>query len=236
MREIVLDTETTGISPAEGHRVIEIGALEMINHTPTGVQLHLYINPEREIEEGAFRVHGISTEFLADKPLFADIADEFLAFVGEDKMVIHNASFDVGFLNAELERLGKPIFPMSQAIDTLAMARKKFPGAQANLNALCKRFEIDNSHRDLHGALVDADLLAEVYIELIGGRQPGLSLDPASPSKKSTDIDPASVDVGGFNITSDKTLAARPHSASDEEKAAHEQFLQSIDNPIWKRS
>ena len=183
MREIALDTETTGISPRDGHRIIEIGALELMHHLPTGRKLHLYINPEREIDDGAVAVHGITSDFLADKPVFADIVDEFLAFVGDDPMVIHNASFDMGFLNAELKRVDRPVLPMAQSIDTLMMARKKFPGAQANLDALCRRFEIDNSHRDLHGALVDADLLAAVYIELLGGRQPGLSLESGSQTQ-----------------------------------------------------
>ena len=176
MREIVLDTETTGIDPAQGHRIIEIGALEIVNQTPTGAQLHLYINPEREVEAGALEVHGLSNEFLEDKPLFADIVDEFLEFIGESSMVIHNAPFDMGFINSELKRLGREELPMSRATDTLTMARRKFPGAQANLNALCRRFDIDNSHRDLHGALVDADLLASVYLELLGGRQRNLSV------------------------------------------------------------
>ena len=169
MREIALDTETTGISPLDGHRVIEIGALELMHHLPTGQKLHLYINPERDIDDGAVAVHGITSDFLSDKPIFADIVDEFLSFVGDDPMVIHNASFDMSFINAELKRLDRPVLPMAQSIDTLMMARKKFPGAQANLDALCRRFEIENSHRDLHGALVDADLLAAVYIELLGG-------------------------------------------------------------------
>ena len=163
-REIVLDTETTGIDPKDGHRIIEIGALEMDNHMPTGKQLHLYINPERDIDAGAVAIHGLTSEFLADKPVFADIVDEFLNFVGDSPMVIHNAPFDMGFVNAELARLARAPLPMTQAVDTLPMARKKFPGAQANLNALCRRFEIDNSHRDLHGALIDADLLAAVYV------------------------------------------------------------------------
>ncbi|NCW30325.1 MAG: DNA polymerase III subunit epsilon, partial [Alphaproteobacteria bacterium] len=160
MREIALDTETTGISPRDGHRIIEIGALELMHHLPTGRKLHLYINPERAIDDGAVAVHGITSEFLADKPVFADIVDEFLTFIGDDPLVIHNASFDMGFINAELKRLNRPVLPMSQSVDTLMMARKKFPGAQANLDALCRRFEIDNTHRDLHGALIDADLLA----------------------------------------------------------------------------
>lgn len=235
MREIVLDTETTGISPADGHRIIEIGALELVNHTPTGNQLHIYINPERDIEEGAFAVHGISAEFLQDKPVFAAIADEFLAFVGDDKMVIHNASFDVGFLNAELARLDKPVFAMSQAVDTLAMARKKFPGAQANLNALCRRFDINNDHRDLHGAMIDADLLAEVYIELIGGRQPDLSLDPVATKKQNGMSADDDIEAGGFRIQRDEVMAPRPHAPTTEEKAAHEAFLAAIDNPVWNR-
>ena len=177
MREIVLDTETTGLSPRDGHRIIEIGALELLHHLPTGRQLHIYINPECEIDAGAVAVHGLTNEFLADKPVFADIADEFLEFVDGDPLVIHNAPFDMGFINAELDRLQRTLIPMSQSIDTLIMARKKFPGAQANLDALCRRFEIDNSHRGLHGAMVDADLLALVYIELLGGRQPGLLLE-----------------------------------------------------------
>ena len=187
MREIVLDTETTGIDPAQGHRIIEIGALEIVNQTPTGAQLHLYINPEREVEAGALEVHGLSNEFLEDKPLFADIVDEFLEFIGESSMVIHNAPFDMGFINSELKRLGREELPMSRATDTLTMARRKFPGAQANLNALCRRFDIDNSHRELHGALVDADLLASVYLELLGGRQRNLSLEPDKTARKTDD-------------------------------------------------
>ena len=187
MREIVLDTETTGIDPAQGHRIIEIGALEIVNQRPTGAQLHLYINPEREVEAGALEVHGLSNEFLEDKPLFADIVDEFLEFIGKSSMVIHNAPFDMGFINSELKRLGREELPMSRATDTLTMARRKFPGAQANLNALCRRFDIDNSHRDLHGALVDADLLASVYLELLGGRQRNLSLEPDKTVRKTDD-------------------------------------------------
>ena len=236
MREIVLDTETTGISAADGHRIIEIGALELVNHTPTGNNLHLYINPERDIEEGAFAVHGISREFLADKPVFADIAEQFMQFVGDDQMVIHNASFDMAFINAELARLALPEYPMSRVVDTLAMARKKFPGAQANLNALCRRFEIDNSHRDLHGALVDADLLTEIYIELLGGRQPDLSLDDARAERQR--YQPASetpLDQSGFSIQRDAAQFSRPHMPTGAELSAHEDFLQKIEDPIWKR-
>ena len=235
MREIALDTETTGISPRDGHRIIEIGALELMHHLPTGLKLHLYINPEREIDDGAVAVHGITGDFLADKPVFADIVDEFLAFVGDDPMVIHNASFDMGFLNAELKRLDRPVLPMAQSIDTLMMARKKFPGAQANLDALCRRFEIDNSHRDLHGALVDADLLASVYIELLGGRQPGLSLESNSQSQagdqgasNSTDPDPS------FHLDAKPMRPIRAHAPTAEELKAHAKFLEELKNPMWQ--
>jgi len=213
MREIALDTETTGISPRHGHRIIEIGALELMHHVPTGRKLHLYINPERDIDEGAVAVHGITSEFLADKPVFADIVDEFLAFIGDDPLVIHNASFDMSFINAELKRLNRPVLPMSQSIDTLMMARKKFPGAQANLDALCRRFEIDNTHRDLHGALIDADLLAGVYIELLGGRQPGLLLDTASQNQTDAKITSIGADSGPkFEIDGTNCLPIRAHA------------------------
>lgn len=233
IREIVLDTETTGLSPTEGHRIIEIGALELINHMPTGKQLHIYIKPEREIDEGAERIHGISNAFLEDKPVFAEIAQEFLDFIADDVMVIHNASFDMGFINAELKRLGHKALPDSRAIDTLLMARRKFPGAQASLDALCRRFEIDNGHRDLHGALIDADLLAEVYIELIGGRQPDLGLASAAATDKTESIGQQNQD--GFEIIAGPIRAPRPHEASAEELAAHEAFLETIKDPIWRR-
>ena len=249
IREIVLDTETTGLSPEEGHRIIEIGALELINHMPTGNKLHLYIQPERDIDEAAEKVHGISSAFLADKPVFKDIADEFLDFIKDDVMIIHNAPFDMGFINAELKRLGHAALPASRALDTLPMARKKFPGAQASLDALCRRFEIDNSHRDLHGALIDADLLAEVYIELIGGRQPDLMLSGSqangitspspypqsaqNPSSQANSTDGFSL---SDNVANRPIRPARPHHASPEELARHEAFLEKIENPIWKQS
>ena len=176
-RHIILDTETTGLSPEQGHRIVEIGAVEMINFSPTGKQLHLYMNPEREMEAEAERIHGLSTAFLSDKPLFIDIAQQLIDFIGDDLLVIHNAPFDVGFLNAELSRCKIAPLSMDRVIDTLPLARQKFPGAQASLDALCRRFDIDNTHRDLHGALVDADLLASVFVELKGGRQPGLALE-----------------------------------------------------------
>ena len=234
MREIVLDTETTGINPADGHRIIEIGALELVNQTPTGEQYHVYINPQRDIDAGAVEVHGLTSEFLADKPAFEDIAEAFLEFVGSSQLIIHNAPFDMGFINAELGRLGKPIIPMDRATDTLTMARRKFPGAQANLNALCRRFEIDNSHRDLHGALVDADLLASVYIELLGGRQPDLSLEPAAP---------AAQEGGAAQTAGEATLAIRadpskfnrPHEASRDELTAHAALVERLTDPVWRR-
>ena len=235
MREIALDTETTGISPRDGHRIIEIGALELMHHLPTGRKLHLYINPEREIDDGAVAVHGITSDFLADKPVFADIVDEFLAFVGDDPMVIHNASFDMGFLNAELKRVDRPVLPMAQSIDTLMMARKKFPGAQANLDALCRRFGIDNSHRDLHGALVDADLLAAVYIELLGGRQPGLSLDSGHQTQAGDQGASNSIDTDpSFHLDAKKLRPIRAHAPTAEELKAHAKFLEELKNPIWQ--
>ncbi|MGC6516951.1 MAG: DNA polymerase III subunit epsilon [Candidatus Puniceispirillaceae bacterium] len=233
IREIVLDTETTGLSPEEGHRIIEIGALELINHMPTGNKLHLYIQPQRDIEEAAEKVHGISSAFLADKPVFSEIADQFLEFIKDDKMIIHNAAFDMGFINAELTRLGHAPLPDDRALDTLALARRKFPGAQTSLDALCRRFEIDNSHRDLHGALIDADLLAEVYIELIGGRQPDLGLNRLPETSASLSPDQAAND--GFEIISGPLRQARPHEATSDEIASHEAFLDTIKDPIWRR-
>ena len=234
MREIVLDTETTGINPADGHRIIEIGALELVNQTPTGEQYHVYINPQRDIDAGAVKVHGLTSEFLADKPVFDEIADGFLEFVGTSQLIIHNALFDMGFINAELGRLGRSAIPMERATDTLTMARRKFPGAQANLNALCRRFEIDNSHRDLHGALVDADLLASVYIELLGGRQPDLSLEPASRGSGDAGSDPADREAA-FVIRVDPSKFNRPHEASEAEIAAHAELVERLPDPIWRR-
>lgn len=176
MREIVLDTETTGFDPDTGDRVVEIGAVELMNHLPTGRHFHVYINPERDMPADAFAVHGLSTEFLSDKPRFAEICRDFIDFIGDARLVIHNAAFDMKFLNAELRRAGHPPMPMSRALDTVAMAREKFPGAPVSLDALCRRWGIDNSNRTLHGALLDSELLAEVYLQLIGGRQPDLVL------------------------------------------------------------
>ena len=238
MREIVLDTETTGINPRDGHRIIELGALELMHHLPTGKELHIYINPEREIDDGAVAVHGLTSSFLSDKPVFAEIVDEFLSFIGEAPLVIHNASFDMGFINAELDKIQRPPLPMDRAIDTLAMARKKFPGAQANLDALCRRFEIDNSHRDLHGALVDADLLASVYVELLGGRQPGLSL--GADSKTDVPVAVITADSASSMLQIDRdnkpVRPIRPHAPSAEEQAAHDAFLTKLNDPIWLKT
>lgn len=174
-REIVLDTETTGLSPATGDRLVEIGCVELINHIPTGRTFHVYLNPERDMPEEAYRVHGLTNEFLADKPLFASIVDDFIAFLDEAVLVIHNAAFDIGFLNAELEKAGRPAL-RNTVVDTVTLAREINPGARASLDALCKFYGIDNSRRTLHGALLDSEILADVYLELIGGRQVALAL------------------------------------------------------------
>ena len=229
MREIALDTETTGLNPRAGHRVVEIGCVEMMNHVATGEVFHVYVNPERDMPEEAFAVHGLSEEFLKDHPVFADVAQDFLTFVGDDPLVIHNAAFDMGFLNAELERAGHTALPMERAIDTVQMARKKFPGAQANLDALCKRFGVDNSNRELHGALLDARLLAEVYLELRGGRQTGFGLD-SSPDTRVTEGESAEVST----LETRQKREPREFSPSAEELARHEEFLEKLSDPIWR--
>jgi DNA polymerase-3 subunit epsilon len=223
MREVVLDTETTGLSPEKGDRVVEIGCLELSNHMATGLTYHCYINPEIAMPSAAQDVHGLSDEFLADKPLFTAVVDEFLAFLKDDSIIIHNAAFDMGFINAELRRMGRAPLPMSQAVDTVSMARQKFPGSPASLDALCRRFGIDNSARTLHGALLDAELLAEVYLELCGGRQPGLVLEPNEV-------------VAGVT-TSIQRVAREPRSfpLSDAERDAHKEFLEKLTDPIWSR-
>jgi DNA polymerase-3 subunit epsilon len=223
MREVVLDTETTGLSPENGDRVVEIGCLELSNHMATGRTYHCYVNPEITMPSAAQDVHGLSDEFLADKPLFAAIVDNFLAFVGDDPLIIHNAAFDMGFVNAELKRLGRPLLPATQAIDTVSMARQKFPGAPASLDALCRRFNIDNSARTLHGALLDAELLAEVYLELCGGRQPGLVLEA---SEAVTDA------AGGAQRI---TREPRTFDLSDVEREAHQNFISGLTDPIWNK-
>jgi DNA polymerase-3 subunit epsilon len=176
MREIVLDTETTGLDPFQGHRLIEIGCVELVNRIPSGQSFHRYLNPERDVPAEAFAVHGLSAEFLKDKPLFTEIADELVAFIGDAPLVIHNAAFDIGFLNAELERAGKALLMRDRLVDTLLLARRRHPAGPNRLDDLCVRYKIDNSHRTKHGALLDAELLAEVYLELIGARQAQLVL------------------------------------------------------------
>ena len=227
MREIVLDTETTGFEPNEGDRIVEIGAVELFNHLPTGRTYHQYINPKRNMPEAAFNVHGLSEEFLSDKPVFKDIAQEFIDFIKDSKLAIHNASFDMKFLNAELGWVNRPALPMNQAIDTLAIARRKFPGSPASLDALCRRFGIDNSSRTLHGALLDSEILAEVYLELVGGRQPDLVL--SGPEVKTTKDGAPSAD---WRLTPrPKPLASR---LSETEQAAHETFIAALGtDALW---
>ncbi len=222
MREIVLDTETTGLDPADGHRIVEIACLELVNHVPSGVTFQRYLNPEREMSPDAFAIHGLSSSFLADKPRFAEIAEELLAFLGDAPLVIHNAEFDIRFLNAELARLGMPALPSERAVDTLLLARRKFPGAQASLDALCRRFEIDTTARALHGALIDCDLLARVYLELIGGRQPTLGL-----AAERLGVGPAA------SAAARQYRAPRPHAPSEAELAAHQAMLAKLKNPLW---
>ena len=227
MREVVLDTETTGFKPEQGDRIVEIGAVELFNHMPTGKVYHQYINPKRAMPNEAFEVHGLGDEFLSDKPVFAEIAQAFLDFVGDAQMVIHNASFDMKFLNAELGWVNLPKLPMSQATDTLLIARKKFPGSPASLDALCRRFNIDNASRTLHGALLDSEILAEVYLELIGGRQPDLVL---ATSEKKTTATTQDDDWRPF-----KRPAALASRLSETERAAHQAFVDQLgDAPIWK--
>ncbi|OAN50386.1 DNA polymerase III subunit epsilon [Paramagnetospirillum marisnigri] len=225
MREIVLDTETTGFDPLSGHRLVEIGCVELFNHLPTGEVFHRYLNPERDMPEEAFKVHGLSAEFLSDKPLFAEVVSDFMAFIADSVLVIHNAEFDMRFINAELARLGFQTLPMSRSIDTVAMARKRFPGAQANLDALCRRFDIDNTHRTHHGALLDAELLAEVYLQLIGGRQPGLELG----------VSKASGPAEGERRIERVARPARSFAPTEDEAQAHATFLGKLKNPIWLR-
>lgn len=228
MREIVLDTETTGLDPFDGHRVIEIGAIELYNRIPTGEVCHLYINPDRDVPEEAFNIHGISTEFLKDKPRFSDVAEEFLAFVREDKLVIHNAPFDMKFLNWELKNLSLPPLEKNEIIDTLAMARRKHPGSPSSLDALCQRYNIDNSARTYHGALLDCELLAEVYIDLLGVREPGLSFfAPKAEPKVEAGITPT--------LSSLTRPSPLPSRLTEAERAAHQAFVENIgEKAIWK--
>lgn len=228
MREIVLDTETTGFEPEQGDRIVEIGGVELLNHMPTGRTYHQYINPQRDMPQSAFEVHGLSEEFLRDKPVFAKIAEEFLDFVGDAKLVIHNAKFDMKFLNAELGWLNLPRLPDDQAIDTLEIARKRFPGSPASLDALCRRFGIDNSARTLHGALLDSEILAEVYLELIGGRQPDFGLSEQGGR--------GGADLGESDWRPQPRPVPLPPRITEAEAAAHEAFVAKLgENAIWRR-
>ncbi len=226
MREIVLDTETTGFDPAEGHRIVEIGAVELEGHLPTGRTFHRYLNPDREMPKEAFEVHGLGDDFLRDKPRFAEVAADFLAFIGEARLVIHNAAFDMRFLNAELAAVGLPRLPDGRALDTVALARQKFPGAPASLDALCRRFGVDNAGREKHGALLDSELLAEVYLELVGGRQPGLVLT-AGPRATG----PATTG----NTRPPPRPAPLPPRLTEAERQAHEAFVARLgDKALWR--
>lgn len=230
MREIVMDTETTGLDPNDGHRIVEIGAVELVNHLPTGRTYHQYINPERAMPPDAFRIHGLGDEFLRDKPVFKAVAHAFIEFIGDARLVIHNASFDMAMINAEFRRLAISELPMSRAVDTVHLARQRFPGAQVNLDALCKRFGIDNSAREKHGALLDSELLAEVYLELMGGRQRGLTLDQ-SPRKSAR---PEAERAIAY------TVPPRPRPLgrrlTEVEAIRHDAFVDSLgDAALWRK-
>lgn len=224
IREIVLDTETTGLECESGDRIVEIGCIELIDHVPTGKEYHVYVNPEREMDKESIEITGITNEFLMDKPLFSEIVDEFLEFVGDGTLVIHNAKFDIDFLNCELSRLGKPQFKLEEAIDTLFIAHQKFPGAPASLDALCRRFSIDTSIRTKHGALIDCVLLAEVYIQLLGGKQSGLNFFEKENFESVTVV---------YNQGNRKKRVFHP---SEEELALHKEFVASLgENALWNK-
>lgn len=232
MREIVLDTETTGLNPKDGHRIVEIGCIELNFHVPTGNELHLYINPDRDMPDEAFQIHGISEAFLQDKPHFEEVVDEFLDFIGDDPaLVIHNAPFDAKFLNAELAMTGRPAIPKPRLIDTLEIARKRYPGGSNSLDALCRRFDVDLSVREKHGAVVDCRLLAEVYLELIGGKQPGFAL--AADAGGASAAAGARTDLAAPTPVARTPRAPRPHNATPAELAAHASFLKKLKDPLW---
>lgn len=230
MREIVLDTETTGLEALGGDRVVEIGCVELINHIPTGVTYHKYINPERSMPRGAFDVHGLSEDFLKDKPKFREIGPDFASFISGSRLVIHNAAFDVGFLNAEFARLNIPAIPPEMVVDTLQLARRRHPAGPNSLDALCSRYGIDNSKRTRHGALLDAELLAEVYIELIGGKQSALLLNDSGGGQRGR-----SGSVQGFARTPVRPIPLPPR-IHDNERAAHDALIAKMgDAAIWRK-
>jgi DNA polymerase-3 subunit epsilon len=229
MREIIFDTETTGLSPLTGDRMVEIGCVELLNRVETGRTFHAYFNPGRTMPSGAEAIHGLTDAFLSDKPAFHDRCEELLEFLGDSLLVAHNASFDFGFLNHELTLCGRPLVCMTRMVDTLVLARQRHPGAKHSLDALCTRYGVDRSLRIKHGALIDAQLLAQVYIELTGGRQIGLSLATVS-------LDPAEAGVGEIRAhVAIEVRPPRPHAPSEEELLRHAAFLGSIDDPIWNR-
>jgi DNA polymerase-3 subunit epsilon len=226
MREIVLDTETTGLEAFQGDRLVEIGCVELLNRIPSGQTFHRYINPERDMPEAAFNVHGLSAEFLKDKPLFADVADELLEYLGDAPLVIHNAAFDIGFLNAELERAGRPLLARDRMVDTLLLARRKHPGGPNRLDDLCNRYGIDNSKRTKHGALLDAELLAEVYLELVGARQAQLVLVESGT---------AIVSAGGSASSPRQRPTPLPSRLNEADRVAHRAFIAKLgENAIWR--
>ncbi len=238
MREVIFDTETTGLDPAEGHRIIQIGAVEIVDLVPTGRDYMTLIDPEREIDEAAARVHGITAQKLAGAPKFAEIVDDFLDFVGDAPLVAHNAEFDRRFLNAELERLGREPLPAERFVDTLEIARAKFPGQKNSLDVLCRRFGIDNSMRTLHDALLDCRILAEVYLELRGGRQTGLGLEPEEEGGKRESSGRRSAEAPGVPLPPApprRFHAPRPHAPNPEEEEAHRRFLETLKDPLWQR-
>jgi DNA polymerase-3 subunit epsilon len=234
MREIIFDTETTGLDPKSGDRMVEIGCIEMIGRVETGRTFHAFFNPERDMPVEAERVHGLSAAFLATKPKFAETAEELLAFLGDAPLVAHNAGFDFGFLNNELELIGRAPISMERMVDTVAIARKKHPGAKLSLDALCTRYGIDRSHRVKHGALLDAELLAQVYVELTGGRQIGLSLVETESIEASASV--TTLNAPWHRPASDKPQRPpRPHVASPEELERHAAFIAGINNALWTR-
>jgi DNA polymerase-3 subunit epsilon len=227
MREIVFDTETTGLNPLGGDRIVEIGCVEIFNRVETGRHYHAYFNPERDMPFEAQEVHGLTNLFLSDKPRFSEKVEELLEFLGDAPLVAHNAGFDFGFLNTELERCGRPAVSMSRMVDTLTLARTKHPGAKHSLDALCVRFGIDRSQRVKHGALLDAQLLAQVYVELTGGRQIGLGLVGETAT--------VSVQAAARPVTIREPRPARPHFAAVEELERHRAFIARLVNPLWAR-
>jgi DNA polymerase-3 subunit epsilon len=228
VREIIFDTETTGMSPQDGHRMVEIGAIELIGRVPSGRTYHQYINPEREIDAGAIRVHGITNDRVKDEPTFKEIADDFLEFIGDGILVAHNAPFDMNFMNFQYQDIGYPVLS-NEVVDTIPMARRKFPGARVNLDALCKRLEVDNSGRAFHGALLDSELLAEVYVHLTGGLQTGLTFED-EPSSEKEEIDFANKEIVKASFQELRTFAV-----PEGDQKAHDAFVEEFKDSLWQQ-